>query len=435
MILFITLSLISLICGLAYLFHPASRFSFDVLLLSLWAMAIGLAQLRLSPYEQTWSLKFWLVLMLFFTILFVTYHYLKPKWAQHLSTDSFNLNSKPQVFVTVMSGLTLLSLTVNLYIFWQFGTLPLLSSVPDKMRFIINREVFGLWEYLALLPRLIIPLIFICLTAVKTNFRHKIILIANIIIGFLILTLYASRLIMVLPILLCYFSFLSLKHTQLNWPKIISASTATVLIILIIAVSIPALRHYITYRDYYSDLEYTPFTYLADLSDIKIPARFHFLIPLYIIPAFNLQALNNAIAYYPDLGLYHGAYSYGTFDAALELIGLPGFNIQIPWKEIFLPWWVTATFIFNYWADLGWLGIAIGGMEWGIILSLIYVWATKKPTLLSVSLFSYFSFVVIMTIYTNYFLREEFYLDILLLIILGLIFKPKSDHLRIEAKS
>ena len=443
MIIFILFIILGLIFAWFYFFREP-RFSLDKLLFSLWSFSIGVAQFRLSPYENSWGAKFWLVLALFFGVFYLTKiffdkfltkkYFLRPHPTLPLKQGKgklWKLNNK--LFFWLLFLMSLASIAANVYIFSRFGTLPILSSLPDKMRFIINREVFGLWEYLSLLPRIFIPLTFLYLIIAKPkNNWPKILAVLNIILGFAILSLYASRLVIILPILLSYFSYLILNIKRINSKKIIIASSVAVLVVLIVAVSIPAIRQYITYRDYYSDIEYTPFTYLADLSQLKIPAQLNFLIPLYLIPSFNLQAMARAVDFFNFNNFYFGRYSLSVFDSALRIFQLPVFAIAIPWKEMFLPWWVTATFIFSPWADFGWLGLVLVAVFWGALFSGVYFLATKKPSLLSVLLFSYFSFVAIMSIYTNYFQRPELYLDLLLIFSVGLI-RINGDRKRREA--
>lgn len=413
MIWFLIFTILGVLVGLAYFFKEP-RFSFDKLLLSLWLIAIGVAQLRLSPYEEPWTTKFQFLLILFFIIFFVAKKYSDKSWNTFIKPQTQNLNINNIIFAVLVVLMTLASIIANIYIFNRFGTLPILSSMPDKMRFIINKEIFGLWEYIALLPRIFIPVSFIYLLINKGQKKWiKLLLIANIIFGFLILSLYASRVTIIFALLFCYFIYLIFKIKKINFEKIIIASAVILIIVLIISVSIPALRHYITYRDYYSDIDYSPFTYLADLSQLNIPESLNWVIPLYLIPSFNLQAMMRATDFYNWQDLYLGGHSLSVFPFFSE--------VDIPWKAMFLPWWVTATFLFSYWTDFGWIGIIFGAIFWGILLSGIYNWATKKPTFLSVMFFAYFSFVVIMSIYTNYFLREEFYLDIILILIIGLL--------------
>src|SRR3989339_814463 len=150
--------------GLYYLF-AAKKFQFNWLLLSLWLLAIGIAQLRLSPLERPWTWQFWLFLVCFWMIFFAAYYLTEKFWSKKITEKAADINNAGlEIILTV---LTIFSIAANIYIFLKFQTLPLLSTIPDKMRFIINREVFGPIEYAALLPRIYIPLSFFYLLIAK----------------------------------------------------------------------------------------------------------------------------------------------------------------------------------------------------------------------------------------------------------------------------
>jgi len=327
----------------------------------------------------------------------------------------------------ILTILSMLSIAANIYIFLKFQTLPLLSTIPDKMRFIINREVFGPIEYAALLPRIYIPLSFFYLLITKEKIKkwQKYLVSANIFLGLLILIAYASRLTIVIVTLLCYFGYLMMKIKAINIKQTIKATIAAGLIVLVVSTAIPAIRQFITYRDYQYAGQYNPFSYISQISEISLPESLQFLIPLYLVPSFNLQALMRGMEFYGGPHFY-GSYTLSVFDSLIKLFHLPLFNAQVDWPGIFLPWWVTATFIFGYFADFGLIGAISAAALWGGLLSLIYVWVNRRPSLLSIMFFAYFSFVSIMTIYTNYFGREELYLDLALFGIILLFLKVRT---------
>ena len=429
MLLFFLFFILGVIFGLSYFFSK-NKFSPEKLLLSLWLLAIGVAQLRLSPLEQGWNWQFWLLLVLFFSVFIIVYLLSRKFFKERIAARVRTASIKEKLMLIVLLLMTVTSLAANYYIFSIFGTLPILSSVPDKLRFIINRQVFGAWEYLSLLPRIYIPLtfIFLLISRPKKSWLRWL-LIGNIILGFAILSLYASRLIMVITILLCYFSYLIWKIKTVNFRQIIISAVIVVLIISTLAVSIPAFRQYITYRDYHgADEGYNPFTYITSLARLNIPASLNFITPLYLIPSFNLQAMMRSVDYLPVHGYYLGNYNLSVFNPLLKIFHLPQLSAKVDWQGIFQPWWNTATFLFDYFADFGWPGIIMAAVFWGVLLSLVYVWAIKKSSLLSVMLFAYFSFTVIMSIYINYFSRPEMYLDLALIFIFGLILENKSEN-------
>lgn len=412
-------------CGFWYLFGK-TKLRFDLLLASLWLIAIGVAQLRLSPLEKQWTAQFWLLLVLFWLIFFLTYFLAGKLWKKYVIESNQKIiigNS----FLFILAGLSILAVAANAYIFSRFGTLPLISTVPDKMRFIINKEIFGPIEYAALLPRIYIPLSFLFLIINRETIKkwqHNLI-IANILLGLFFLVLYASRLTIIITVLLCYFGYLAIKIKNLTVKQIIKSALVAGIIVISVSIAIPAIRQFITYRDYQYAGEYNPFAYISTISQVKLPASLQFLTPLYLIPAFNLQALMRATEFYGGAHFY-GSYSFSVFNSLLKIFNVPEFSAPVVWSNIFMPWWNTATFIFGYFADFGWIGIIMAAALWGAGLSFVYVWATHRPSILSAIILAYFSFVSIMTIYTNYFGREELYLDLALFLLIFLMLKLKK---------
>lgn len=427
MFLAIFFILLGLGCGFWYLLGR-QKLRFDLLLASIWLIAIGVAQLHLSPLERPWSASFWFLLLSFW-IFFVLAYFLGSKiWNKRLKNKE-NAVSIGTSFLFVLVFLTLLALLANAYIFWRFETLPLLSTIPDKMRFIINKEIFGPIEYAALLPRIYIPLSFLYLIINKSIKKaHFWLIIANIILGLIFLLFYASRLTIVITVLLCYFSYLAIKIKEISTKKILAASFMAVAIILSVSVAIPALRQFITYRDYQYAGEYNPFAYISTISQVNLPPVLQFLTPLYLIPTFNLQALMRVTEFYGGATFY-GAYSLSVFNSLLELVKLPQLSAAIEWGGFFVPWWNTATFIFGYFVDFGWIGVWLAAAVWGLGLSFIYTWNNKRQSLLTAFILSYFSFISIMTIYTNYFGREELYLDLTLILFISIVLRPKQKNL------
>lgn len=414
--------IVGLIFGLAGLwfgyqyFFGQHKFSLARLLISIWFIAGAVAQLRLSPYENSWSLKFYFILGLFFVVFYFLHRYFLTLWGKKIKPIDAPAQTDSRILAVIILVMTLACIACNVYIYSRFNTLPILSTVPDKMRFIINKEIFGLWEYLALMPRFFIPLTLIYLLIAKPSRRWiKILCWINIVLGFFILSLYASRLIIVFAILMCYFSYLIIRIKEIGFKKIIVASVCVVALVLAISIIIPVVRQHITYRDYYIHENDDAFSYIADLSKLRIPKSLRFITPLYIVPSFNTQALMRSADYYHWPNYYFGAYELSVFNPLLKIFHISIIDITIPWKQIFLPWWITGTFLFSYWVDFGYAGIILAAILWAAMFAAIYVWATKKASLASVLFFAYFSFVIIMSLYTNYFMRQEFYMDIVLI--------------------
>ena len=423
--------IISIFFFIRYFFSKKNKFSFENLFFGLWFLFIGVSQFRLSSLETPYSTNFWIILSIFSLIFYFSYNIFRKKLNGKIKDDNKTVEIDENIFLFVILSMLIISLITNTYIFLRFGTMPILSTAPDKMRFIINKEIFGPIEYLAFLPRMFIPISFIYLLKNKLSKIKKIITYITIALGFIMLILYASRVIIVFPIILCYFSYLILKIKDIKFKQLFVSTAIVVFSVLFFSISIPIFRQYITYKDYYGgiydeetgelDLN-SSFSYLLDISKIKIPKQFNLLVPLYIIPSFNLQTLYHATTYFNSSNFYHGRYLLSISDSFLKPFGIYAFkDIKIQWKEIFLPWWNTGTFLFDFWADFGYFGIVLAAVFFGGLFSSIYVFAIKRKSFASIMLFAYFNFFIIMSIYTNYIRREEFYLDLFLIAFLQIL--------------
>jgi hypothetical protein len=383
-------------------------------------MAIGVAQWRLSPLELPWTGKFWLIMIGFLLVFVGLYRLAIYFWSKRLSESKKPFEFSGKILAWILILLTSAGVATNIYIFGHFGTLPILSSAPDKLRFIINKDIFGLWEYLSLIARWTIPLSFFGLLALKNKSKSvKILLIANIVLGFGLLSLYASRLVIVFAVLISYFIYLIWHRAKLKLRQLAVATVVAMFVVLAVSSAIPAVRQFITYRDYYTT-ESDPYNYLLHISEIRIPKALSFVTPLYLVPAFNLQELMRATSYFDTGNMYYGRFELSAFNPLFKIFNLPVAPVAIPWKAIFLPWWVTGTFLFHPFADFGLVGLALMVIIWAVVLALVYQLAIKYPSLLTALLFAYASFVVIMSIYTNYLFRPEFYLDLVLIFVVGL---------------
>ncbi|MFA6228110.1 MAG: O-antigen polymerase [Patescibacteria group bacterium] len=419
-----------------FYFLGQEKFSPALLLASLWSAALAVSQLRLSPLERPLSWRLWLILGLFFPPFIITYYLVKRLTAKKLAVTEKRPKINNRLMAILIGLMALASIAANLYIFSRFGTLPILSSIPDKMRFIINKEIFGIFEWLSLLPRLFIPLAFLELVLDKQNLTRakKFFYWLVIVIGFIILSLYASRLIIVITVLLCYFGYLIINSQTIKLKRLIVSTLLALTAILSVSIAIPAFRQFITYRDYNYQGEYNPFSYLTTISQVNLPPYLQFLTPIYLIPAFNLQALDRGVELHTEQH-YLGQAELAVFNSALKIFHLPQFHAPVDWSAIFLPWWITATFLFVYFLDFGWWGIALAGIGWGALLGTIYAFAQRRPNPLTSMLFAYFSFVCIMSIYTNYFQREELFMDLIALLCIYLITKKRRKLTKINTET
>jgi hypothetical protein len=228
-----------------------------------------------------------------------------------------------------------------------------------------------------------------------------------------------------------YFAYLLWNIKYLNLKKIVTCTLIALVFLGSFMIAIPKIRQAISYRGVYKAIAIqfmeeeeitgrTSETYLFDISKLHIPEKFSFLAFPYTSTSFNLQTLQNASQYYPQKHPFY--LGKASFWFLYPLTKLNFFNIDIPWKE-FAPasWWNTATYLFCFFTDFGMAGIILGCLIWGLASSLIYWWARKRRTVLSLFSFGLLGFVLFMSFYTNYVARSEFWLDLVLILIVGYI--------------
>lgn len=427
--------------------HPLKFF------LGLWFCVIGISQLLLSDFEKPWTFYFWILifssLACFALGAFVGDILRRKRKPKPTPKVSFRGAKRRGISQLVWGELRLklailvlvaLSILANIYIYLKIGTLPLFSSDPDNLRFIINRHIFGLWEYLALAARIFIPLACIYLFLQrKVSKKDWIFSILVMVFGLATLIIYMSRITIFFPVLLSYFAYLLLNIKSLTFKKIILSTLIALIFLGSFMIAIPKIRQTISYRGVYKAIAIqfmeeeeiagrTSETYLFDISKLHIPEKLSFLAFPYTSTSFNLQTLQNATQYYPQK---HSFYlGKASFWFLYPLTKLNFFNIDIPWKE-FAPasWWNTATYLFPFWTDFGMAGIILGCLIWGLVASAAYWWARKRRTVLSLLGFGLLGFVLFFSFYTNYMARSEFWLDVVLIIAIGYFVNSKFKKL------
>lgn len=171
--------------------HPLKFF------LGIWFCTCGISQLLLSDFEKPWTFDFWALVLLSFTYFTLGSFIANYFGERYLKKDEQKIKierdkqSKLKLAIFILVGVSILA---NLYIYLKIGTLPLFSSDPDNLRFIINRHIFGLFEYLALAARIYIPLSCLYLFLQKRISKKDIVFSSLVIVfGLATLIIYMSR--------------------------------------------------------------------------------------------------------------------------------------------------------------------------------------------------------------------------------------------------
>ena len=273
--------------------------------LLIWLSALGLAELKLSGYQQQWSLFSWFVLFITigsFLIGIMTSHVLwlrKPRLSipdvrarlKALPIDDVLLRR----IIFSLVGLYLVSLVAETAI---VGYVPLFSSKPDVAR--VEFGVFGIHLFVTLLPT-VLYLIVEYIVLIKGQNRSKILLAVLGTIVFLSFgTLLQRFLYMTAALLLFAFVFYTGRRIRFRHVLI----TGVTFIGFLGAIQSIRIARYVQ-------------NYIYIISKMKFSPKFAVLTEPYMYIAMNLENYARAV----DKLDFH-TYGYFSADSVVALSGL-----------------------------------------------------------------------------------------------------------------
>ena len=400
------------------------------LMLSVWFIAIAISQLNLSTLELDWPGKYWYLLgisLVSFVLGFIVFDNWSPlrvirKKSQSLIPRSFSSsetdNSKLRYVIYFLFGTSLLAL----YMFYQrAGNFPLLSPDPDAFRFAADEKVPGLINYGAQLARIFIPLSFFYMFWQGFNWRKHADLIAISVVGIVFITLFASRTQIFFVDLWIMGLYLLMRKP--NWKQALKFYPIFLLVSVFVLAAVPLIRQTKSYGpDYLGSI-----TGIDSSNYNKLQKA---LVPIYVGVAFNQQALLHAWQYYQVNPVQHGKVSLDPFT---NILGLDQFRSNYNLGEIFYSWWNTGTYLFPFVQDFGeaafyFIPFLIAGL-----LTILWQYWRSNPNFLSINLYAYAYFFMVMTVYLSFTVRAEMYLDLALLVLVYLFIihdsKRHSSHI------
>jgi hypothetical protein len=418
----------------AYFIGGKSRTSPLWLMLSAWALAFGIPQLHLSPFEQPWTAKFWLLSGFSLVSFAFGYYVFNFVWTKYPFWNKVNFFKRDivsvknlRIVIYVLFGLSL----VTLYMFYKrAGNFPLLAEDTDVFRFQADEQVPGLINYLAQLARLYIPFSFFLMFLPARhasqgeaggegfNFKKHWDMIAVSLLGAASLILFASRTQIFFIDLWVMAMYLFMRRP--NWKRAVKFYPAFLIISVVVLSVVPFIRQYKSYGS--TD-------YLAGVTQIKSTVNENplgkFLVPIYVGVSFNMQALLHAQQYYENHPIQHGLV---TLDPFTNIVGLHNLKSNFDLCDIFECWWNTGTYLFPFVQDFGNAAFYVIPFLIAAVLTLIWKFWQSRPNFLSINLYSYACFFIVMTIYLSFTVRAEMYIDLFLIfaIYLAVTKWPKS---------
>lgn len=403
-----------------YLFLRDKNHQFSPLwlILSAWMLGLGIPQLHLSRIEKDWYPAYWLWLIISLCTFTVGFYLFDKLWIKYsfwrkikfLTHESFNGRN----LRFVIYFLFLVSLVALQMFYTRAGNFPLLAQDTDVFRFEADEKVPGLINYTAQFARLFIPLAFFLIIYESFSWRKHWDLALLVIAGAISLTLFASRTQIFFVDLWVMALYLVMRHPNLK--QAFKFYPVFLLISILVLAVVPLYRQYKSYGT--TD-------YLAGVTEIN-SSGFNpiskALLPIYVGVSFNQQALLHATEFYETNPIQKGKV---TLDPFTNILGLKQFKSDFDLCKIFKCWWNTGTYLFPFVQDFGkWAFVFIPPLIAGILALLYRYWLSVK-NFLSINLYAYMCFFIVMSIYLSFTVRAEMYLDLFLIFVIYLFVSRK----------
>lgn len=389
------------------------KFSPIWLMLSAWMAAIGIPRLHLSRIEVDWTGRFILLIAVSLNLFILGFWVAKKFFQKYPFWQSWNFlkNTKLSSLTLRISIYALFLLSVfGLYKFYEIaGTFPLLAESPDVFRFAADEKVPGLINYAAQLARIFVPLIFFLIFYENFSFKKHWDLGVMAIVGAVALTLFASRTQIYMIDLWIMALYLFMKKPNLK--QALKFYPAFLIVSVAVLVAIPILRQNKSYGE----------NYLGTITEInydKVPKGFGVFLPIYVGISFNMQALMSADTYYQTHELQYGKV---TLDPFTNMLGLDALKSDYDLGAIFKSWWNTGTYLFPFVQDFGIYAFIFVPFVFGFILTMLWQYYKTSPNFLSINLYAYACFFIVMTVYLSFTVRAEMYIDLFLLLLIYLV--------------
>lgn len=406
-------SALSILSGvLAWLFLRPGKYQFSPLwlMLAAWSVALGVPQLGLSDIEKPWTLEFValvLASLASFTAGFFLFDRLLARRIMDAPRHWFlirdDYSSKAlRIFIYVLAA----AAGVGLIMFYQrAGDFPLTSADPDVFRFEADEKVPGLINYAAQLARLFIPLSFFLIFKDGFSFRRHWDLLLLCLLGTLSLVVFASRTQIFFIDLWVMALYLFMRRP--NWKQALKFYPILLIISVAVLAAVPLIRQAKSYGT----------GYLADVTAIdtsQFAPGGQYLLPIYVGISFNMQALLHAQQYYEINPVEWGKV---TLDPFTNIVGLDRYGPNFDLCDIFQCWWNTGTYLFPFVQDFGNMAFYLAPAIIAGFLVLLWRYWLHHPNFLSVNLYAYACFFMVMTIYLSFTVRAEMYIDIFVLLV------------------
>ncbi len=408
----VTTAIISLtifvLCFLTFMNKKIDVLSPSRLFILVWSFAIGITNLKLSVLQKEWTGYGWLMLLLtllsFLSGIFLIYV---------LNVDK-NIKTIPEIRETIKREIVNKDLLFNILIisfilyfisflisFLVMGFIPALSSRPEIRTQWSGVFGVGLITH-SLPPILFFSTIYFFYEKKSVIKRITIFLIAFIAFAINLLVLHRFDIVYWLIVLLAYLYYATNKlkfKNLLLW--------GSFLVTIFYGISTFRSSKFISNIIYYT-------------SGMKYSVKYAIFTEPYMYFAMNIENFIHGVERYSNF-----TYGFFTFNPLLSII-----QLKHPLEEymsidkfpnIITYSYNTYTMFFEWYRDWGIFGLTFLPFIWGIIISSIYYFMRRKPSLSAITLYGAFLFVIIFSFFVNMLGWLHFVFNLIVLFVIARI--------------
>jgi oligosaccharide repeat unit polymerase len=365
----------------ADVFSPGRLFTF------IWALAIGLTNLKFSGFQHEWSTEIWLQVLIgplsFLIGVLLVYSINLDKEIYSIKAIRSEKNlyhiDKDKLYLAVII-LFLLFLFAYIVIYIKAGGVTLFSANPGKIRREFTMFGIGLFLHNVLLVVFFTTIYY--LLEKKNKIKRRILLftsISSLVLYGITLQRYQIFITLFLVIVLLYYHTYKIKF------RFIFLFAVVVVIFFFIVSSFRAgeILFYVLYR----------------ISKMKFSPEYAVLTEPYMYVVMNLENYARSIAKNEFF-----TFGYYTFDFVTALGGIKHW-ISNYFNLVETPYLVsiynTYSAFWNFYRDFGLVGIFFIPFLGGLAFSSLYYSFRKQPTLLKIGIYSMFLFAVIFSFFNS----------------------------------
>ena len=378
----------------------------------LWAVVLGIVQLKQSHLQILWSPFDWFVALLalitFLLGIYISFiinldrpflHVTKiRKSIRDVGLNEINLFR----FIIIYSFIYIICFIAE----WQIeGYLPLFTSDPDRARTLFG--IFGL-HLIVSSANVILFLVIQYFIFVKANYQKKGVLIILFILALanyvLIVQRYGFFILLMMAFCLFYYSGKRIK------PRTIIIFTITVILVIVGIQSIRTTELFTTYVFINSEMKFSP-----RYAEFTIP---------YMYISMNME---NFVKYYSHIENH--SFGFFTFDFLTALTGIKHWLAEYYNFEkfkMYIGGYNTFPFYWPYYLDFGITGLAIIPFIIGFIISEIYYYLHRNPGLVVLALTTVGFAVIMISFNSDPLTRLDMMFNFIVIVLAQFLFLNKT---------